>query len=351
MEVSPRTKSLKTLNSQKAGVEKQGGECLIKVMFWIFAVLVLAGASVHAQTSTNTFAKGTEYEFQIDFVEIGNPGNSPDSTGLGSVSYIYKLGKYEISRDQISKANAVGNLGITMYDMSSLGGNGINRPATGINWNEAARFVNWLNTSMGYHVAYNFTTSGVNDNITLWTNGQSGYNPDNPYRNSNAFYFLPSVDEWYKGGYFDPNKAGGAGYWSYATGSDSAPTAVSGGSLPNTAIYNQSFFQGPADVKDAGGMSPYGIMGQAGNAEEWKESAGDGINNLADEGRAIRGGDWWRGADRLVKNWSTDGEPGNLDYNYLNLGFRVASVPEPSSLSLLLAGGAVLAAAKRRRLV
>ena len=65
-------------------------------------------------------------------------------------------------------------------------------------WSEAARFVNWLSTSQGYDAAYKFTTGGGNDNIALWTSGDSGYNAANPFRNSNAYYFLPSEDEWYK---------------------------------------------------------------------------------------------------------------------------------------------------------
>jgi formylglycine-generating enzyme required for sulfatase activity len=108
----------------------------------------------------------------MDFVTIGNPGNVADTTGspnpAGRVDYVYNIGKYEVSRDMITKANAAGGLVITLNDMSRYGGNGVNRPATGVSWNEAARFVNWLNTSQGYQAAYNFTTSGANANITLW---------------------------------------------------------------------------------------------------------------------------------------------------------------------------------------
>ncbi len=97
-------------------------------------------------------------EFTIDFVPIGNPGNTADTTGspnpAGKVDYFYRMGKYEISRDMITKASAAGGLGITLADMSSYGGNGVDRPATGVTWNEAGRFVNWLNTSQGYSAAY-----------------------------------------------------------------------------------------------------------------------------------------------------------------------------------------------------
>src|SRR5687768_3368522 len=84
--------------------------------------------------------------FNIEFVTIGDPGNVPDITGnpnpAGSVPYSYRMGKFEISIQMIDKANAEGGLGITRD--APFGPD--NKPATGVSWNEAARFVNWLNT-------------------------------------------------------------------------------------------------------------------------------------------------------------------------------------------------------------
>ena len=108
----------------------------------LLAVLVLAGASVNAQTVTQVFGSGA-YSFSMEFVTIGNPNNVAD-TGqysnqgsgepytAGSVSYVYNLGKYEISRDMVLKASTSGGFGLTLADMTSYGGNGGNRPATGI---------------------------------------------------------------------------------------------------------------------------------------------------------------------------------------------------------------------------
>ena len=140
-----------------------------------------------------------------------------------------------------------------MSDMTSYGGNGTNRPATGVSWNEAARFVNWLNTSQGYSAAYKFTTGGANDNIALWTSAMRATTPANPFRNSNAHYFLPSEDEWYKAAYYDPNANGGlGGYWDYATGSDTAPTAVASGTTSGTAVYGQTVGQRPGGHHERG---------------------------------------------------------------------------------------------------
>jgi len=230
---------------------------------------------------------------------------------------------------------------ITMHDMTNHGGNGSNRPAAGISWNEAARFVNWLNSSRGFQAAYNFTTSGYNDNISLWGAGQA--NGSNLFRHTDAVSFLPSDHEWYKAAYGSPS-----GTWfNYPTGSDSAPTPVGGGTASGTAVYMQPFNQGPADIDNAGGLSPYGTMAQGGNIWEVIEGAHDNVNDNPTESRVLRGSPWEHvDAGYLVPNTRFGLETTNENLNH---GFRVAMVPEPSSLSLLLAGGAVLMAGRRRK--
>jgi formylglycine-generating enzyme required for sulfatase activity len=248
-----------------------------------------------APAFADTFGSGAN-QFDIDFRTIGNAGNAADTSpaGYGAVGYTYRIGTYEVSRDMITKYNALGGgPTLTMSDMTPYGGNGADKPATGVSWNEAARFVNWLNTSKGYSAAYKFTTSGFNDNIALWTISDAGYNAANPFRNSNAYYFLPSEDEWYKAAYYDPNANGGLGsYWNYATGSDSAPTAVAGGTTSGTAVYAQATATGPANITNAGGLSPYGTMAQNGNVWEWGESGFTPPNDSACESRLFRGGYW-----------------------------------------------------------
>jgi len=328
------------------------------------ALVIQLGMMALGTAQVDTFGSGAN-TFTIDFVTVGNPGNAADTTGdpnpVGSVAYTYNLGKFEISRDQIEKANALWGLQIQMLDSLLEGGNRPDQPAIGITWNQAARFVNALNTSKGYHAAYNFTTSGPNDNISLWSVEDSAQNGTNRFRQKDAYYFLPSVDEWYKGAYYDPNKGGEGvgGYWKYPTGSDTPPTPVSGGTDPNTAVYNQFFdnqYRDPADVNNAGGLSPYGTMAQGGNVQEWNESAFSGAYDSATAPREIRGGAWHFGFA-----WDTGGLIASTregldpdlrfsDDTYYRLGFRVASIPEPSSAFLiLLAGGALMLKRLARR--
>ena len=309
----------------------------------ILGLLALGYQSASAGSLLDTFGSGAN-QFTMEFVTIGNSGNAADTTGtpnsVGSVAYTYNLGKYEVSRDIISKANAAGSLGITMADLNSYGGNGLLKPATGISYIEAAKYVNWLNTSTGGTAAYKFA-SGT---FQLWSSTDAGYNANNMFRNSLAKYWLPSTDEWYKAAY---GKADGS--WSnFPNGSNSAPTAVASGTAANTAVYGQSFPTMPADITNAGGLSAYGTMGQGGNVWEWMETAYDGTNNTVGELRELRGGSLYYNSVYLDASNRGENWPEAEDSLYM-LGFRVASVPEPSALSLLAVGLSGLALVRRRK--
>ena len=302
--------------------------------------------SSHAQTiTTTTFGSGAN-EFNIEFVEIGETGLDPNDYGRGQVNYVYNLGKYEISRDMITKANAAGSLGISLNDMTFQGGNGPNRPATGISWREAAQFVNWLNINKGYQVAYNLGTTG-NGDLQLWNEGS--YVGTNRYRHKEAFYFLPSVDEWYKGGYGNPDKWGWNGY---PTANGGAPAMVTGGLTG--AVYGQSYSTGsPANINDAGELSYFGTMGQGGNVAEWTETNRGGVNDIDGAAGAtliLRGGSWSSDLSELIFRSDLTINSAWTGYENSTIGFRIASaaVPEPSALSLLAVGmGLVLRRSRR----
>ena len=317
---------------------------------------VVACTAAPSQAAVVSFgAPGNQ--FQMEFVTIGNPNNAVDITGdpnpAGAVAYTYDIGKFEVSRDMITKYNAnfgtANNLEITLDDMTAFGGNGVNKPATGVSWNEAARFVNWLNTSTGGHAAYKYTTGGVNADIALWTVADTlDYDPLNPYRSKRATYVLPSYNEWYKAAYYDPSNST---YYDFPTGSDTDPTAVASGTTSGTAVYNGQ--SGPADVDQSGGLSPYGVMGLGGNVYEWEESSFDLANSSGSSSRGYRGGFWL--GNSFDMSSSSRGNNSNSNGNIF-LGFRVASlsssappaVPEPSMMvigTLFGLGGLV---AKRR---
>jgi len=198
------------------------------------AVLCFLG-SVSAAIEASTDGFGSPgHEFQIEFVRVANPGNGGDAGagGYGEVSYDYRVGLTEVPQDWITKALNSGLSNVTAGPWTG------SQPATNLAWYEAAAFVNWLNTSTGHQSAYDLVWNGSAWTMNLWSSAQAWQaGGENLYRHKDAYYFLPSEDEWHKAAYHK-NDGVTANYWPYATGSNAAPTAVTGGTLPGTAVYD-----------------------------------------------------------------------------------------------------------------
>jgi len=301
-------------------------------------LLALTAATVHA----DIFGSGAN-TFTIDFVNIGNAGNADDAGAgggsdfapYGGVGYNYRMGTYEISEDAITKATASGLLNVTAGAHTGA------EPAANMTWYEAAAFVNFLNTSTGHQAAYQINAGATA--LTLWSSGDAWQlDGENLYRHKDAYYFLPSADEWYKAANHK-NDGVTANYWDYATGSNSAPTCVASGTGAGTAVCNGQ--ADPADVNLAGGLSPYLTMGQNGNMGEWQESAFTAPNDSSSEDRAGRGGTWNVTAFYMRPSYRASLTPSS-SLNYV--GFRVASVPEPSCAMLMIGSGLMLLFKRRR---
>jgi len=316
----------------------------------VFPAFFLCSFSPIVCTSSacaDPFGSGSNL-FEITFVRIGNPGNEADTSGspnpAGAVPYVYRMGKFEISAEMIDMANAASAetanpLDITQSTLQP------NNPAGSVSWLEAARFVNWLNTSTGHRSAYKFDADG---NFQVWQPGDAGYDPTNVYRNKLTRYFLPSTDEWYKAAYYDPISEV---YYDYPTGSDSPPTPVESGTAPGTAVYSLPFAIGHAEITMAGGLSPYGTMAQGGNMWEMEESDRDLINDSSSPARrGRRGGDWTDTTNDNSVFMRSNFRPSiDVTSEFGNVGFRVASVPEPSSFVLSGFAFVGLLALERRR--
>jgi hypothetical protein len=298
--------------------------------FSMALLLMIAGAAFSVTFSdsalADTFGTG-DNTFEIEFVAIGDPGNAPDTSDpdpVGSVSYDYRIGKFEISEQMIDKANTLGDLGITKDSR------GPDKPATSVSWFEAAKFVNWLNESSGHSPAYKFIDVPRNrpnatiETFALWEPGDTGYNSKNLFRNTEAKYVLPSSDEWYKAAYYDPDTK----VWNQFPIGVGDPTAVASGTDPGTAVFMQDLSTGPADIMQAGGLSPLGTMAQGGNAYEWLETEADLINDNTFARRARWGGSWVSVEAAIF----VGGQPAN---GRSSTGFRIVSVPEPCTFGLL----------------
>jgi sulfatase modifying factor 1 len=318
-------------------------------------------------------------KLSLDTVIVGDPGNATDTTGYGSVSYVYAIGKYEVTIGQYTTfLNAVAqndvfslynsldmfdNLnvaGITRsgeegsYFYSPLGAS--NRPITGVNWFSAARFVNWLANGQPVGAQSSATTEdGAYDLSDTDISGLAPVkNSTNPNTGQAPIFWIPTENEWYKAAYYKGNGTS-SGYWAYPTQSDEEPGNLPG-PLTNQINYNNGVYSLTQSstysslvnyLSDVGTYSNsasfYGTFDQGGNVEEWNDL--DGSNNIA---RGYRGGFWDIGfnsansSDRIG-----DSSPAPQG---ANLGFRIATVPEPSTCALLLLSGAAsLWALKRRK--
>jgi formylglycine-generating enzyme required for sulfatase activity len=184
--------------------------------------------------------------------------------------------------------------------------------------------------------AYKFDSGG---NFQLWEPTDAGHDPENLFRNSLARYFLPSIHEWHKAAFYDPNSGV---YYDYPTGSDSVPDGIDFVGDPN---FDAVFFDGasnsiPNSVTGVGLSSAFGTTGQAGNVREWEETAFDRTNDVAGDHRRASGGSY-NDSSNVLAAWNTlIGTAPQFESQII--GFRVASaIPEPGTA--LLAGMALIA--------
>lgn len=202
------------------------------------SALVLAALSI----SSAAFAA-----INIEAVPVGDVGNAADTAahsgnpaGQGSVNYGYNIGKYEVTAGQYTAfLNAVAKTDTnSLYNASQARtdfGSGIsqsgvsgsyvysvdpafvNRPVNYVSFWDACRFTNWLQNGQPTGDQNALTTEDGAYTLT-----SIGIATDSITRNAGWTWAVTSEDEWYKAAYY---KAGGtsAGYWTYATRSDTAP--------------------------------------------------------------------------------------------------------------------------------
>ena len=158
-------------------------------------------------------------------------------------------------------------------------------------------------------------------------------------------FFIPTEDEWYKAAY-QKNDGATGNYWNFPTSSNTRPINTLPDPGNHANIYdlfgtgNRSYSIGSPYYRTEVGAfensaSPYGTFDQGGNVQEWNET--DYSSSL----RVVRGGSFapYAEAGDLVAGFRAGSAP-TLEWPFL--GFRVATVPEPASISLCLAGVALL---------
>jgi len=304
----------------------------------------------------------------IETVPIGNPGNVPMNgidSGPGAVEYDYRIGKYEVTNAEyvefLNKVDSTGVNTMRLYNNTmstdALGGirfnssalNGLKyevkpdhgrNPVVFVSYYDVLRFANWLHNGQ----RNGGTESGAYQLLggtPLPTNWHS------ITRSTDAHWFVPSEDEWYKAAYFDP---GLGAYYDYPAGSNDVPNNnLPSADTGNSANFSRTF--GPGyQLTDVGSYaispSPYGTQDQGGNVAEWNDTLAPGGNGAISR---PRGGYWGIGvanlkaSERFFEN--PDRRPG-----WNGLGFRVATiVPEPSGILLCLSALTLLLMRARAR--
>ena len=292
--------------------------------------------------SADTFGTGAN-QFEIDFVPIaGDNGDLGSWSAGGGYTFSgvnhgdYRIGTYEITNDQWNKfKNEYGT--VTGSPLGSYHQNpywtGTNVPTNNVSWVEAAQFVNWLNTSHGHQAAYKFTgTQGTSDySLGVW-DASSAWGGTNLYRHKDAYYFLPTEEEWVKAAYWN-----GTNLQTYATVGNVTPTQ-DGWNFYDNGYATDPY--GPWDVGD-GTEEINGTYDMMGNVWEWMESPDNNENYLTDSGRCLRGGSFYYSNNDYYLRSSFRTEASSSGQSWAT-GFRVASVPEPCSLVLLGLGGLLI---------
>lgn len=263
------------------------------------------------------------HEYGIEFVTIGDAGNSgfPNSTvgwtgdddrlGRGSVNHEYRIARTEVTSGQwLEFLNTFGPRPMpdsvrTLFDPfgglsefyvgpSWFGGvvaednhaqqtaryelrtdvpNAENIPVSGLSWRIAAAYCNWLHH--GKSNDWDSLLSGAYDTSTWGTDPITGSFNDSIVHEPDARFWIPTLDEWGKAAFYDPNRhgQGEGGWWDRHYSMNEPPTpGLPGepGAQSSTGIPVLSYTGVARDIPLAAyaSMSPWGLFDTAGGTSE-----------------------------------------------------------------------------------
>lgn len=294
-------------------------------------------------------------------VGVGDINNSANpETGFGAVSYEYSIGKFEVTNAQYAKfMNSVGSnfVNVNGTDIKLYGGFDTsasyskfsliqqndsgnvftvdagkdNYAVNFISAYGAAMYCNWLTNGAPevstadilLNGAYNFEKLGASIDIFK----EENINLDGTYR-------LPTVDEWHKAAFYNPEDGS---YFLYAVASDFI--------TEDMANYKNSA-GGISSIKQYEMFaSEYGTVGQNGNAIEWICEISANGERLGTAGGGFYSTMYALMSTASIVNLDPDSSVGRAN------GFRVAysSVPEPSTCAAIFGALALGLAAFRKR--
>ena len=187
---------------------------------------------------------------EFHWVLVDDPGNAPDTNGLGTVGRPYLVSRYEVTNDEycaflnLTEAGRRNRHGVAdgpdrPADLSSptecdrgiirsVDADGRcsytvapymgDKPVVNLRWCDAARLANWL---------HNGATDGADTETGAYQlPGDMGDESAALSPAPDARVWIPSVDEWYKAAFAKYKGGKCLGYWKYPTGSDAKPRAA-----------------------------------------------------------------------------------------------------------------------------
>ncbi len=320
------------------------------VLAFARCALAAAAALCASATSAGVISFGTSAA-AYNLVPIGNPGNvanpsAPTGTpnvrslGGGSVAYLYEIGATEVTNSQyayflnsvaktdtynlfnssmrISRTGSAGN-----WSYSTTPANA-NRPVGWVSALDTFRFANWMQNGM--------PTTGV-QNASTTENGVYNMALSQPIRQAGASFWIPSVNEWYKAAYYNPTlNSGSGGYMLYPVNSNSIVSGTAPGGATTASIANA--YNGSINVGSyTSATSFYGAFDMAGNVSER-------LDTISGSSYTYALSHWVSPASQTASNSSTTFNVASIGGEQAQLGFRIAAVPEPSTIVLAGMGAA-----------
>lgn len=261
------------------------------------AVRIGAAALAFATGATTGHARQSPPpSYGHDFVTVGAPGNraaleseryyGSAVTGfpnLGAVNYSYRISRTETTVRQWFDFVQVfwpfaDKLGISRLDQAFTGGITASNltPGTQPGWyylpeyeqiaietsfRFAARYVNWR-----HH-------GSPTTNLTLATFDEGAYDAAALTRQPGARFWIPSLDEWTKAVYYDPNRYGPGqeGYWLHS-GMSMTPLVGGPPGTPGAQTSGGGWYQGGVPPPPVGSypqtVSPWGLLDTSGGKAE-----------------------------------------------------------------------------------
>ncbi len=288
---------------------------------------------------------------------VGQPATAAEPVSWGDVGYDYRISTTEVTYSNwlgfvraaapFVPANDQGAIGFTGPWIIRSGSSYTVAPVAvhwgvEVAWRYAARYANWLHNGArpaGVATAADFA-SGAYDTATFTQNPDGSIN-DQRTRSAGARFWIPSLDEWVKAVYFDPNRygLGQPGYWQHPGGQDVALLAgypAQGGQTSATIRFQNLMNYQPDVGSYPGSGGPWGMLDASGGESEWLEDT-NGFSR-AFKGTSVLSSDFTR-------DWIGFHNASGIASTY---GFRIASsVPLPPGVAFCL--GALSICSRRSR--